>query len=596
MFSGPDRQTDHGSDRGRDVAAAVRDRALSARFQPIVDLRRGQIAAFECLTRPAPESGFDNPAEFFDEAERSGQLWEVEEATRGIAFDEATGWPPGAFLFMNCSPQVIADPRFISSIKEGLARAGGLAASRVVLEITERSDEQADTAIIEQVDRLRGEGFQIAIDDVGAGTSGLTRIMSIRPSWLKLDRELIEGIDADRGKQNLVRFLLNFSRLSGVRLVAEGIERREELETLIDIGVPFGQGYLLGRPGGLDQTLEPALREQIRGAWSGAAGLRYRDPRSVSIAAFARPATEVDAATPIAEVAEQCLRDRGGSGVIVLSGDEPIGWAPRELILRAASDPRAGSGIGTLTGLAQTAVNSETTVVEALEIASARDARHAGDPLVLRDRGRTSGVVGIPDLLAAAAEICRFSPLGVVSPAGLPGRVLCERHAARLLDESNERRIGPGPDAAFIDIRGLLDYNTAFGHELGDELLQSLAGALTETVQSAGRDAFLGHLGDDRFFLVASPGRIRGLATRLAERFERTFHHSPPALEEGAGEGRGVGLRILIAVDPFRRAQTLRDLFEIERSLRDQASPADDLPPSTLIAVDEPAPALRRVA
>ncbi len=599
MFSGQNPQSESAESRAGEVLAAVQRRQLEARFQPIVDLRRGEIAAFECLTRPTDESGFSNPAEFFDEAERSGHVWEVEQATRGLSFDAASKWPPGVMLFMNCSPQVIADPRFVDSLQAGLARTGCVTPSRVVLEITERSDAQADVAIVEQVDRLREQGFQIAIDDVGAGTSGLTRIMSIRPSWLKVDMELIEGIDSDRGKQNLVRFLLNFARLSGVRLVAEGIERNEELATLIELGVPYGQGYLLGRPGSYERPLEPALRERIRRGWAGAAGLRYRDPRAVAVAAFAREVRDVDANTSIRDVAGECLRDRRETGVLVVADGETIGWASRESVLRAASDQRCHSPIRSLGGLAKTTVHSDATVVEALEIASARENAYAGEPLIVREGDRIIGIVSAADLLNAASEVCRTAQSRTISSTGLPGRVMCEQHVARLLDEARDRDpgTGPGPDAAFFDIHGLMDYNIAFGHDLGDELIQSLVGALSAATQSAGRDAFLAHLGDDRFLLVASTGRIRGLVARVADQFDRTLRHSSLALERHAGPGRSVGLRALVAIDPFSRVGSPRDLFGIERELHDRATHAPaGLPGSTMAVFDEPRARLRRAA
>jgi GGDEF domain-containing protein len=177
--------------------------------------------------------------------------------------------------------------------------------------------------------------------------------------------------------------------------------------------------------------------------------------------------------------------------------------------------------------------------------------------------------------------------------------VLCEQHAARLLDEAREREpgAGPGPDAAFFDIHGLLDYNIAFGHDLGDELIQSLAGALSAATQAAGRDAFLAHMGDDRFLLIASTGRIRGLVSRVAEQFDRTLRHSSLALERQAGAGRSVGLRALVAIDPFSRVESLRDLFGIEHELRERATTAPHgLPGSTLAATDEPRARLRRAA
>ncbi|MFI4897252.1 MAG: EAL domain-containing protein [Phycisphaerales bacterium JB059] len=556
----------------------VEEGLLEARFQPIVELRRGRIAAYECLSRPAEELGFANPSELFETAEREGRLWDVEQVAREQSFAAASAWPEGTMLFMNCSPQVIADPRFLESLMGGLERVGAVTPRRVVIEITERSDEQADCVVLDQVQQLRDAGFQIAIDDVGAGTSGLNRIMSIRPAWLKLDRALVSEIDRDRAKKNLVRFMVHFARLSGVRIIAEGIERREELGALIELGVEYGQGYLLGRPGNYDQRLDPELQDLMRAGWKSVAGVTARDPRTVGVVSLMSEATRMSAEQTATEGARVCLQDRSLQGVLVMDGHEALGWAPREVMLRAASDGRADLPLSSLLGADAPRVCGSTTIVEALDIAAARSDADAALPLIIADGERVQGIVTIRDLLGTAAQVCLAVQTRTNQTTGLPGRVRCDEQAIELIERHGARSEPgpPGPDVAFVDIRNLASYNRAFGYDLGDELIQELVGQLCSVVGACGRDAFLGHIGDDRFMLVASPGRIRSIASKLCDGFDRRLRHNDRLVTTSTGRPAPVGLRIGICSDAFRRVASLDDFYRLERSAHELPCPGED--------------------
>ena len=118
-----------------------------------------------------------------------------------------------------------------------------------MIEITEdaliEDDARMQAAIAPLVDR----GVRFAVDDMGAGYSGLRQIISLRPTYLKLDRRLVQGIDADPERAAMVAAMLGYAQSTGGYLVAEGVETAEELATLVDLGVPLVQGYYLGRPG-----------------------------------------------------------------------------------------------------------------------------------------------------------------------------------------------------------------------------------------------------------------------------------------------------------------------------------------------------------
>jgi EAL domain-containing protein (putative c-di-GMP-specific phosphodiesterase class I)/CBS domain-containing protein len=373
--------------------------------QPIVDLQHGQIAGFESLSRPAEESGFANAGELFDVAESMGMLWDLERVTRRLSAQAAAQWPLGVLLFLNCSPQVFSDPRFADALLADLAELEGLDPNRIVLELTERSEQQYSPGLAEQVRLAKERGFQVAIDDVGAGTSGLNRIMSLRPHWLKLDRGLVDRIDEDRVRQNMIRFFVHFSRVSGVRVVAEGIERREELATLIELGVSYGQGYCLGRPGSRDQMLDPALAAWLRRTWQDVEDGQPAAMTSDYVGRLARPVPAVQCTAATAIVAEALESQSAAPGVVVLEGRRFVGWCDRKAVLRAQSKGQAERPVGLIVSSRAPTIRANASIAEALDLLAARDDKGIAEPLVIRSTDGVQGIVTLRDLLHAAAEL-----------------------------------------------------------------------------------------------------------------------------------------------------------------------------------------------
>lgn len=236
------------SDAHQDLVDTITGRRLGAAFQPIVNLERGRLTGVEALVRPSPTPSFSNPTELFDRAEQLGLLWMLEDAIRRATFRAAVPWPDDTLLFLNTTPDVVAHPSFADALLDAADQIGELPPERLVIEITERSSEAHFTRIQRSVETLRARGVQIALDDVGAGSNGLNRITQVRPNWLKIDRELIAGIDADPMRQHLVRSLVDFATSAGVGVIAEGIERRAELSTVVSLGVSHAQGFLIGCP------------------------------------------------------------------------------------------------------------------------------------------------------------------------------------------------------------------------------------------------------------------------------------------------------------------------------------------------------------
>jgi EAL domain-containing protein (putative c-di-GMP-specific phosphodiesterase class I) len=235
---------------------------LTTVFQPIVRLepRRRRVLGYEALSRGPAGSVYQMPQRLFDMAEEADLVFELDRKCRRRALASGTLLPAGAKLFVNVFPSAMYDPEFQGAALVHLAERYGLTPDRVVLEITERAAIENCEVFSEALAELTQFGFSIAVDDVGTGYSGLEKIAHLNPRYLKFDRELIHNIDSSYIRREMTRALKAFADRIGSTIIAEGIEKEGELQALLDLGIEYGQGYLLGRPAGafLPPTVAPA--------------------------------------------------------------------------------------------------------------------------------------------------------------------------------------------------------------------------------------------------------------------------------------------------------------------------------------------------
>jgi EAL domain-containing protein (putative c-di-GMP-specific phosphodiesterase class I) len=220
---------------------------LSSVYEPIVDARTREVMGYEALIRGPAGTELETPAAIFPMAEKTGLLFELDCLCRRKGLLGAKGLPRGKKLFLNCLPSAIHDPGFREDRLRETLDAIGLAPQDVVFEISEKESIDNFEVFREVRDYYHLLGFGIALDDVGAGYSGLETVMELQPDFIKLDLSLVRGIDSDPHRRELVSALNNVSGKLGTRVIGEGISTEEELETLADLGIPYAQGWLLGR-------------------------------------------------------------------------------------------------------------------------------------------------------------------------------------------------------------------------------------------------------------------------------------------------------------------------------------------------------------
>jgi EAL domain-containing protein (putative c-di-GMP-specific phosphodiesterase class I) len=232
-------------DVGRGIQQILDDpAALSMVFQPIIDLVRGQVAAVEALARFQP-TPIRPPDVWFREAHHSGLGVELELLAIGRAFAEIPMLPDGVALSINAGPQTVMSPQFVAAFLDVPVR-------RIILELTEHAHVDDYPGLSTCLWELRQRGARLAIDDTGSGFSSLTHIVKLAPDFIKLDRDLVCGIDVDPVRRALATSLVAFAAETGAQIIAEGVEKEDELRVLRRLRVSYAQGFHLGRPAPLN--------------------------------------------------------------------------------------------------------------------------------------------------------------------------------------------------------------------------------------------------------------------------------------------------------------------------------------------------------
>lgn len=349
--------------------AVARGDGVSAVYQPIIDTARGVIVGYEGLAR-FDVAGIAGVEELFTQARVSNRSAEIEAQCLRVILAQRGSLPSNCFLTVNVSPGVLGESAIRAVWADHPALQG------VFVELTEQSPIDSYQEIEPDLARIRRTGALLAVDDAGSGYAGLTRLLGLKPALIKLDRELVRGIDSDEAKRALVEMIGTFASRIDSWLLAEGIETAAEYDTIAALGVPLAQGFFLARPG----PAWPDLGRALAPASTSESVLAVRDlcdpvPATTTMAS----ATQIFADYP--HVRTVVLLDEHNRPLSVLDSESfQFGFVSDGL-----------------------RVNIDTPVRDALLRAITRDRTDRYDPILLTDNaGRYVGIARFERLVTAA--------------------------------------------------------------------------------------------------------------------------------------------------------------------------------------------------
>ncbi len=482
----------------KNLEAILNGEHIRAVFQPILSLRDGHVFGYEALSRISEESFQMNIEHLFQTADQANRSWELESLCRKKTLERAAEIDASKKLFINVNPNIIHDEDFQEGCTKRQLDMYGLDYQNVIFEITERVAIADKTAFLDAIRHYKDQGYGIAIDDVGAGYSGLNTLSDVKPSIIKLDMNLIRGIDKDETKQLLCKAMVDFAHSSGIRLIAEGIETEEELQTLIHLNVDYGQGYFLGIPRKTLASIAPEKIELIERNFK----KKYLENRRSSvypiIGHLAKPGYCFSPGDKAEDIYEIMRLNPTITEFTVVEASVAVGFMTKTSLSetlggRYGFTLHSRKPIYKLVNTDFLRVNYNMPVDQVSRLAMQRAFNHLYNPIVVEREDRYYGLVTIKDLLDTCTKIdvdiaAHSNPL-----TGLPGNLLIEKEIIRRVFGNSTYCI------TYYDIDNFKAYNDAYGFQNGDMMLAMVADILKKC---AVRGEFIGHIGGDDFIVV----------------------------------------------------------------------------------------------
>lgn len=483
---------------------------LHVLFQPIVDANQQAIYGYEALIRGPKASPLHSPLRLFDVATQSGQLVELDLLCRRLSIRRFAELDLPGLLFLNVMPLTILERDFREGLTLSYLREGGLPAERVVIELTEHVPIHDYELMRQAVAHYRDMGFQVALDDLGAGHSSLRHWSELRPDFVKLDRHFISGIDQEPAKREFLRSILDVARSLDCQLIAEGIETAAEHLCLweLDRGLTLLQGFYFARP-----SAQPPLQlDMVLPATTQLKGTAGRTARSIL---RITEAISIDCAVPF--VSERFRYSPSLRCLAVVDHGIPVAVVRRNAFLTLFTNPYSHALYAKRSVM--DVADQHMLVIEAdtpLEIVSQQltdslDVEQEDFVIVDAD-GHYLGMGNIVDLLREITAIQVRQARHANPLTGLPGNILINETLASYLTA------GQGFAAAYVDLDNFKAFNDAYGYARGDHIIISLSRLLQAQVESAG--GFIGHIGGDDFMMLLSLDHWESVCQQILHSFE----------------------------------------------------------------------------
>jgi EAL domain-containing protein (putative c-di-GMP-specific phosphodiesterase class I)/GGDEF domain-containing protein/predicted transcriptional regulator len=498
-----------------ELDAIISQRLLTPVYQPIIDLQTGVVLGYEGLIRGPDGSSLHAPVDLFSQAAQCDRSVLLDRTCRRLTMEKfaASGIPQR--LFMNVNPESLLSPEHRPSETLQFLKQIGLDPSRIIIELTETLPFSSYAALRDATSYYRRNGFRIALDDLGEGYSNLRLWSELRPDFVKIDKHFIQQLQLDPFKEQFVRSMVAIARQSGALLIAEGIESVSELRMLRNLGVRYGQGFLIARPGELPR--EPSISACIDGVvWSGAhcSGARKQPTARdllIEVAPFT-PADRNEAAYELFAQDPECF------AIPVLERGAPIGLLRRHHFLESFArrfnrELYGKKSCCVMMEKQPLVVDANTDIHTLSSLAVASGKNYLSDGFIVTEDGRYLGMGTGYDLMRKFTEL-QLSAARYANPlTGLPGNVPINETIDRLL-ESAEPFI-----VAYADLDYFKPFNDLYGYAAGDELIALLARILSEQADSD--MDFIGHIGGDDFVLLMQSTDWLARLKRVLEAFDR---------------------------------------------------------------------------
>lgn len=479
----------------------IGQRRLTALFQPIISMGRGEITGYEGLIRGPSDSPLHAPVNLFRAASEQGLTVEVEHLCRQVVLESFVQLDLPGKLFLNVSPEclLLRNAKYGETL--GYIHNLGLKPDRVIIELTENQRTLDYELLREAARHYRAMGFEIAIDDLGEGFASLRLWSELRPEYVKIDMHFIQGIDQNPVKRQFVSSIQQIAEKSGTRVVAEGIETEAEFRVIKDLGIACGQGYYIARPcnqpatalsagvaKALEKTITPGLSRNFKVS-----------QKTVSVLKLLRECKAVTPDTSNEVVYQMFISDPELQALPVVGFGWPVGLINRNALIDKLARPYRHELFGKkyctlLMDAAPLMVEKDMSIQALSQTIVEADRHHLSNGFIITDHGQYLGMGTGHDLVREITQM-QIQAARYANPLTLlPGNEPINEQIALLLQGDVEFH------ACYCDLDHFKPFNDVYGYHSGDEVIQ-MTGKILSEVCDPELD-FIGHIGGDDFIVL----------------------------------------------------------------------------------------------
>ncbi len=500
-------------------------------FQPIISLRDGTTYGYEALSRGPEDSELNSPETLFRLADECNTLWELELLCRSKALQAAYNMRQQIRIFLNVNPNIMHDIKFRQGFTKEYLKSYLMNPEDVIFEINEKAAINNIMDFKKTVDNYKDQNYKIAIDDAGAGYSGLNMISDIHPHYIKLDMNLIRDIDKDYTKQALVKSMVEFSKLSNTQLIAEGIETERELIKLIEIGVHYGQGFFIQRPAPNIQPISGDITNVIYEINMRKNHLVANRLSDIYIGNISTAVRTLNPSIQVYHVNQMMKEDPRVPGYCIVEDGFVKGVITRESLSSELGGQYGYSlnykkNISDIMSRDYMQADYQTPIDLVAKTAMQREQEKLYDFITITKEEKYYGIVTVKDLLEKTIEIEVANAKHLNPLSELPGNPLIEKHLEFSIQSQQPFCV------LYFDIDNFKTYNDVYGFEKGDMVIRQLTKILKDVIPS---DEFIGHIGGDDFIAVLQKESPEQICEQILTLFDRMSKRSYSEADQEKG-------------------------------------------------------------
>ena len=503
----------------------IQQQQLTAFFQPIYSTNSSDVYGYEALIRGPSDSPLHNPQALFDAALEFGVLSELELVCRKISIARFVALSLKGKLFLNVSPMVFLQEDHPQGATLSYLAEHQLRPDQVVIELSEKYPIESPVLLQRALMHYRDLGFQIAVDDLGAGYAGLKLWSEVNPDFVKIDRYFINQCHQDPIKREFIKSIIQLGRSINAEVIAEGIETEDEFEQLQELGMSLYQGFLFARPKPFPATDFPVLLSNY--ARTQHFPVHFEQMASSLLQSF-QPKNGSELTK---DVVEYLYKHPKVHSIPVIEEDKPVGMILRDHLLELFSTPY-GRALNERKPIIETMmatpviVEANTQLDEVAQLVTSEHDEKLLWHFIITDKGRYIGIGSVRDLLRQITQQqlqhARYAnPLSM-----LPGNVPIYREVDELVSQKKDFHF------AYFDLNNFKPFIDIYGYAKGDQIIQLVAAIIKQHVQ---RQDFVGHIGGDDFVVIFKDSNWKDSCEQIIAEFDQQIRQFYEASHLHAG-------------------------------------------------------------